>query len=142
MTEEDSTLAAKPGSDPSQELIGSDFFWRLLSLVMLITVAWAIWLMWQLTPRSVATDLVHRVPPRPVSMQDSKDIGAVSPVLGLSGVQGESAVQTPPELQQGEPVGLRLSTDLKVPAAPGVPAGSSPPAAEAKGAGSPAPGAK
>ena len=51
--------------------IGSNLFWRVMGFVMLVVVAWVIWVMWQIMPRPVVNDLAYqwfakaRTPPQP-----------------------------------------------------------------------------
>ncbi len=37
----------------------SDLFWRTMAVLMLLAVGWVAWLVWQLTPRPVVTDLAY-----------------------------------------------------------------------------------
>lgn len=37
----------------------SDVFWRIMAVSMLIAVGWVAWLVWQLTPRPVVTELAY-----------------------------------------------------------------------------------
>ncbi len=37
----------------------SEYFWRIMAVVMLISVGWVAWLVWQLTPRPVVTELAY-----------------------------------------------------------------------------------
>jgi hypothetical protein len=39
--------------------LASDFFWRTMAMLMLFAVGWVAWLVWQLTPHPVVTDLVY-----------------------------------------------------------------------------------
>lgn len=49
--------------------VGSEAFWWAIAVVMLILIAWLGWVMWQLTPRSVVTDLAYQHRQRMESMQ-------------------------------------------------------------------------
>ena len=40
--------------------LASDFFWRTMAMLMLFAVGWVAWLVWQLTPHPVVTDLVYQ----------------------------------------------------------------------------------
>lgn len=81
----------------------SEWFWRMLALLIAATVIWAIWLIWQLSPRSLVTELAIKNAPKPA---------AAAPAPAAPAVKGG----TPPDLQQGQPVGLRIETELKPPA--------------------------
>jgi MSHA biogenesis protein MshN len=39
---------------------GHEWFWRSVAALMLIAAAWTLWVVYQLQPRSVATELAHR----------------------------------------------------------------------------------
>jgi MSHA biogenesis protein MshN len=39
---------------------GGEWFWRVIAMLMLLAAAWTIWVVYQLQPRSVATDLAQR----------------------------------------------------------------------------------
>ena len=95
-------------------LVGSEGFWRLLAVVMVATIAWAIWLMWQLTPRPAVTELALQSQIKPIS-------NLPRPATG-------SGAELPAQFQQGQPVELRMATELKPPAEP---APATPPAAAA-----------
>ncbi|MBI4293687.1 MAG: hypothetical protein HY661_19595 [Betaproteobacteria bacterium] len=54
MTPVDKGVAA---SQPDQSSSGlSDWFWRVVAVLIVLFVAWVIWVMWQITPRSIVTD--------------------------------------------------------------------------------------
>lgn len=93
--------------------IGSEWFWRILAALMFVAVAWVSWLIWELRPRPVVTELAMRAPlsrtPLPRVDQDAAaDAGraaATDPVRA-----------DPPDAQAG-PVtvragGLRLAMEL------------------------------
>ncbi|HKB62370.1 MAG TPA: hypothetical protein VKD03_05820, partial [Burkholderiales bacterium] len=40
--------------------LASDFFWRTMAMLMLFAVGWVAWLVWQLTPHPIVTDLVYQ----------------------------------------------------------------------------------
>jgi MSHA biogenesis protein MshN len=42
--------------------IASNFFWRFMAAAMLFAVGWVAWVVWQLTPHSVVTDLAYQSP--------------------------------------------------------------------------------
>jgi len=41
----------------------SDFFWRFMAGAMLFAVAWVAWVVWQLMPRPIVTDLAYQNQP-------------------------------------------------------------------------------
>jgi len=38
----------------------SDFFWRAMAMTMLFAVGWVAWLVWQLAPRPIVTELAYQ----------------------------------------------------------------------------------
>ncbi len=44
---------------PSTKL-ASEFFWRTMAMAMLFSIGWVAWLVWQLTPRPVVTELAYQ----------------------------------------------------------------------------------
>ncbi len=50
-------LAEHVHSVPARKL-ASDFFWRAMAMLMLFAIAWVAWLVWQLSPRPVVTEIV------------------------------------------------------------------------------------
>lgn len=50
-------LAEHVYSVPARGL-ASDFFWRSMAMLMLLAVGWVAWLVWQLTPHPVVTEIV------------------------------------------------------------------------------------
>jgi hypothetical protein len=43
-----------------ERALASDFFWRTMAMTMLFTVAWVAWLIWQLTPSPLVTELAYQ----------------------------------------------------------------------------------
>ena len=41
-------------------VIGSNLFWRVMAGIMVVVVAWVIWVTWQIMPRSVVTDRAYQ----------------------------------------------------------------------------------
>jgi MSHA biogenesis protein MshN len=59
--------ASPQGQPPHREVrvvaavrSGHEWFWRSIAALMLIAAAWTLWVVYQLQPRSVATELAHR----------------------------------------------------------------------------------
>ncbi|HZT61705.1 MAG TPA: tetratricopeptide repeat protein [Burkholderiales bacterium] len=46
---------------------GSDVFWRVMAGAMLFAVAWVAWVVWQLMPRPLVTELAYAQRPKPSS---------------------------------------------------------------------------
>ena len=43
-----------------ERTLASDFFWRTMAMTMLFAVAWVAWLVWQLTPHPIVTELAYQ----------------------------------------------------------------------------------
>jgi len=57
--------------------LASDFFWRTMALVMLLAVGWVAWVVWQLMPRPLVTELAYQ-------NQGAKALQASSPPPAVS----------------------------------------------------------
>lgn len=112
-------------------------FWRIVAGLMLLTVAWVVWVLYQITPRSVVTPLAYasvtrpitraQAPPPPSAPQRAAEVPVEDYATGLaraaarSGAHQPSAdVQTLGRDTTQEPIqaeGLRLATELSTPLA-------------------------
>ncbi|MGD9600091.1 MAG: tetratricopeptide repeat protein [Steroidobacteraceae bacterium] len=59
--------AASPGRKPFADVraiggarAGAEWFWRVVAALLLVAAAWTVWVIYQLQPRSVVTELAHR----------------------------------------------------------------------------------
>jgi MSHA biogenesis protein MshN len=114
--------------------LASDFFWRTMAMAMLFAVGWVAWLIWQLTPRPVVTELAYQssrakisapadsASPRldPAPAPQAAPPQPAAPVLpAASGsAAADSALAQPPSPQRPEKVNvdmLRLATELTTP---------------------------
>src|SRR5207247_4706092 len=43
-----------------ERTLASDFFWRTMAMLMLFSVGWVAWLVWQLTPHPIVTELAYQ----------------------------------------------------------------------------------
>jgi MSHA biogenesis protein MshN len=109
--------------------LASDFFWRTMAMLMLFAVGWVAWLVWQLTPHPVVTDLVYQ------SSQGKASAPAASsrldpvpaprsappqpaPALPAASASAASATAQAPLPQRSEKINvdmLRLATELTTP---------------------------
>ncbi len=69
------SAGAPPGLAPSQtpqpvhatiHVVGSEWFWRVVALLIVVTIAWIAWVAWQITPRGAVTELALQSVKRPV----------------------------------------------------------------------------
>jgi MSHA biogenesis protein MshN len=94
----------------------SEVFWTILALCMLFSVAWVGWLVWQLAPRTVFTELAYAVP---------RSSAAPAPAVAAAPAPAE-APATPSATTVPS-----ASPDAESPAAPSAAVPSAPPAASA-----------
>jgi MSHA biogenesis protein MshN len=86
---------------PAGGLVGSDVFWWIMAVIMLVLIVWLGWVMWQLTPRPVVTDLAYQHRQRMESAQARSrlaapsDQGAAQNAPGGIGAVTEPAASTP-----------------------------------------------
>jgi len=97
--------------------IGSEWFWRVLAVVMLITVCWIAWLMWELSPRSVVTDKVSLLAKPPAAAPVSAP-ATESPAPASSQLASAPA-ETASDSAAAKPAArldmLRLATEITTP---------------------------
>lgn len=86
--------------------VGSDTFWWVVSAILVTAIVWLVWVMWQLSPRSV----VNEVALRPFSSATADRSGLAAP-LELS--TSESAPLSP--IVRGGVDMLRLATEITTP---------------------------
>ena len=108
--------------------LASDFFWRTMAMTMLFAVGWVAWLVWQLSPRPIVTELAYQSSRGKVSAQsdtassrlDSAPAPLEAPTLpaASSSAPPDSALAQAPLPQRSEKVNvdmLRLATELTTP---------------------------
>ena len=94
---------------PSRKIL-SEYFWRVMAVLMLISVGWVAWLIWQLAPQSVVTDLAY---------ESSRAKGAPGNAATRVPVEGVSLAQpaSPPVLPAAPVVAAAPADAQPVPAA-------------------------
>jgi len=109
--------------------LASGFFWRTMAMLMLFAVGWVAWLVWQLTPRPIVTDLVYQSSrgkasaPAASSRPDSAPAPQAAapqpaPALPASSASAAPAPAQPPLPRRSEKINvdmLRLATELTTP---------------------------
>jgi MSHA biogenesis protein MshN len=111
--------------------LASDFFWRTMAMLMLFAVAWVAWLVWQLTPHPVVTELVYQSSraktSAPAVAASSRPDSAPAPqsappqpapTLPAGSASAGSAAAQAPLPQRSEKINvdmLRLATELTTP---------------------------
>ncbi len=115
-----------------ERTLASDFFWRTMAMTMLFAVGWVAWLVWQLTPHSIVTELVYQSvrgkPPAPADVASSRSDSAPvprapaaqpAPTLPAASISAPGSASAPATLpQRSDRVNvdmLRLATKLTTP---------------------------
>jgi MSHA biogenesis protein MshN len=103
----------------------SDVFWRIMAVAMLISVGWVAWLVWQLTPRSVVTELAYdsarkqAVPPGETAPLVPATATVAAVVTAPNPIAADAArVGGPPPAASRDKVSfdmLRLATEMTTP---------------------------
>jgi hypothetical protein len=110
-------LAAKPGlcidmSQTNQQEQGAarakprvrkdlELFWRIIAGLLVVIIAWILWVLYQISPRSVVTPLVYAYQVKPVGTQQSATAAAgtiaspQSPAAAPASQAGATAVAVP-----------------------------------------------
>lgn len=108
-------MSEHPQAVPSRRR-ASDFFWRVMAAAMLFAVGWVAWVVWQMMPHSVVTDLAYQTA-RP-AVQAKTDVAP--PVAELR--PAPSLAASPPRLAEAPASQasrqfdmLRLATELTTP---------------------------
>ncbi|HEX9571788.1 MAG TPA: tetratricopeptide repeat protein [Burkholderiales bacterium] len=119
-------LAEHVHSVPARKL-ASDFFWRAMAMLMLFAIAWVAWLVWQLSPRPVVTEIVLQSFQEKVSPPKA---AASPPALSAAPAPRPAAAASPPsrpapttvakarpapQTQRANVDMLRLATELTTP---------------------------
>jgi MSHA biogenesis protein MshN len=110
--------------------LASDLFWRIMAMAMLFAVAWVAWVIWQLTPRPVVTDLALQAS----RVKASAGAPAAPPPLAAAAPSAAPPETKPAPIPKAEPGPqkaakpafdmLRLATELTTPIPPRRPAAS------------------
>lgn len=113
--------AAQPGSQKLASSlrpiaggrVGSDLFWWIMAVVMLILIVWLAWVMWQVTPRPIATDLAYQHRQR---MMAVKSAGSADTSSVPAATPAETAQSQEPAVSSAESPRVAAVTELKPPA--------------------------
>ncbi|MCX7141966.1 MAG: hypothetical protein NT123_12965 [Proteobacteria bacterium] len=64
-----------------------ELFWRIIAGLMLVVIAWVVWVLYQITPRSVVTPMAYESSAKPIGAQPAPS-GATMPAISpISAVQ-------------------------------------------------------
>jgi len=110
-----------------ERVLASDFFWRTMAMMMLFAVSWVAWLVWQLMPRPIVTELAYQssrgkisapAEPAPSRSESAPALQAAAPRPAPSSSAPDSAGAQAPLPQRSDRVNvdmLRLATELTTP---------------------------
>jgi hypothetical protein len=62
-----------------------ELFWRIIAGLMVLVIAWVLWVLYQITPRSVVTPLAYATPIRSIGMHQAAT-GAAAPTSPQSAI--------------------------------------------------------
>lgn len=97
----DSNQAAEPPR------VGSTIFWRVMALLNIVTVAWVVFVVWQIAPNPVVNEFVTRMPVSiPAAGIASRSVQAAAPEDMSAGAV------SPQELGGSSVAPLRMETEL------------------------------
>jgi hypothetical protein len=125
---------AAPPSAPKQYV--GEWFWRFLALVMLATVGWVVWIIYQISPQPLVTEAAFKAAAKAkAASQDAKGLitpaappaaapPGAAPVAAAAGAAEAAApapkpaAETPPPAPKEPPVNverLRLADTIETP---------------------------
>jgi len=92
---------ADPGDSPAgpQRMVG-EWFWRFLAVVMVVTVGWVFWIIYQMNPQPLITKAGFEAAAKARASQDAR--GKITPAAGTAAapstgdITAQSGVATPP----------------------------------------------
>ena len=111
MTAAEQTVA--PGTAAPKQI--GEWFWRFLALIMLATIGWIVWVVYQINPRPLVTDAAFEAAAKARASQDARGVitRAAVPVVAVPG-----PAETPPPEPKEPPVNLerlKLSDSIETP---------------------------
>src|SRR5258706_12791382 len=99
--------------------LASDFFWRTMAMMMLFAVGWVAWLVWQLTPHPVVTELAYPSSrgkiPAPAVAASSRFDSAPAPQAAPPPAPAAAKAPLPQRPEKGMVDSVRLATELTTP---------------------------
>jgi hypothetical protein len=90
MTAAQQTAAAGAAAPKPQKMIG-EWFWRFLAVVMVVTVAWVLWIMYQINPQPLITPAGFAAAAKARASQDAK--GVITPAAPAGVPAASSAAE-------------------------------------------------
>lgn len=100
---------AEPGdAAPKPQKMVGEWFWRFLAVVMVVTVGWVFWIIYQINPQPLVTDAGFEAAAKARASQDAK--GLITPAA--------APVTAPPAAPKEPPVNverLRFADSIETP---------------------------
>jgi hypothetical protein len=86
------TKQKEQGAAPAGARKDWELFWRVIAGLVLLVIVWVVWVLYQITPRSVVTPLAYANQTRPIGAQPSAaGAGAPAPALAAPATHPASA---------------------------------------------------
>jgi len=93
----------------------SDLFWRIMAAAMLFAVAWVAWVVWQLMPRPIVTDLAYQSARAPAVAKSDPAPPAAAAVKAEAAPAPKAETPAPQAAARPAFDMLRLATELTTP---------------------------
>jgi len=93
----------------------SDLFWRIMAAAMLFAVAWVAWVVWQLMPRPIVTDLAYQSARAPAVVKSDPAPPAAAAVKAEAAPAPKAETPAPQAAARPAFDMLRLATELTTP---------------------------
>jgi hypothetical protein len=120
-----------PAAAPRPQKMVGEWFWRFLAVVMLITVGWVLWIIYQINPQPLVTKAGFEAAARARASQDAKGVithpapapaaaaaAAPAPDASLQAEAPKPPAQVSPPAAKEPPVNverLRLADSIETP---------------------------
>lgn len=105
----------EPGTPPAKRGAHWELFWRIIATLMLITIGWIGWVLYQITPRSVVTPLVFESQAKAGAATGTRMSPAVAtqPVAAAAAPDA-SAAKAPPQTVPDTVAAMRAMEEVQV----------------------------
>lgn len=87
---------------------GHEWFWRSVALLMLIAAGWTVWVVFQLQPRSVATELAYR------ASENSRRLALIAPVTAAAPAPVAAPASVAPVIAVPKPAPEKLVAPIEI----------------------------
>ena len=114
-----STTTSQGAGQPTSHKVVGEWFWRFLAAVMLFSVAWVLWISYQLNPTPLVTALAFEAAAKAKANQNQNASGLIKPPVEAPKPEAEAPKAEP--VAKEPPVNvekLKLSDSISTPPAP------------------------